>query len=291
MSNRAIETEIKVKALEQCLTLQNVEQVAAEVGVAPNSIRNWFNDKVLPALPAILVNETPGPKPSAAEGLPAARPTPVPGVRQGTAEDGRPVECPHCHGGQVWKNGVYWVLNWLAVVTFHWFSPERVPVQRFRCAVCRHEIITPARARLTAARQQAWPLLRQLVAFSKFKLGLSDRRTVALAKLTWGWRISATFVNDVTHRAGQMAQATLARLKDCRQKAARVLRGDETFPRIVDGQALRAKAHSVGVAICESGLTRRGGCESRTEPGARHGDLVQRRGGDRLSPRVLLERL
>ena len=150
MSNRAIETEIKVKALEQCLTLQNVEQVAAEVGVAPNSIRNWFDNKVLPALPAILVNETPGPKPSAAEALPAAPPTPVPGVRLGTAEDGRPAECPHCHGGQVWKNGVYWVLNWLAVVTFHWFSPERVPVQRFRCAVCGHEIITPARARLTA---------------------------------------------------------------------------------------------------------------------------------------------
>ena len=40
MCNRAIKTEIKVKALEQCLTLQNVEQVAAEVGVAPNSIRN-----------------------------------------------------------------------------------------------------------------------------------------------------------------------------------------------------------------------------------------------------------
>lgn len=253
MCNRAIETEIKVKALEQCLTLQNVEQVAAEVGVAPNSIRNWFDNKVLPALPAVLVNETPGPKPSNPKAHLAEPPAPV---RHETAEDGRPTECPHCHQGQVWKNGVYWVLNWLAVVTFHWFSPERVPVQRFRCAGCGREIMTPARARLTEARHQAWQQLKQLVAFSKFKLGLSDRRTVALAKLMWGWRISTTFVNDVTHTVSQKAQATLARLRDCRQKAARVLMGDETFPRIVDGQALRAKAHSVGVAICESGLIR-----------------------------------
>ena len=74
MCNRAIETALKVKALEQCLTLQNVEQVAAEVGVAPNSIRNWFHDKVLPALPAILVNEAPGPKPSAPAAVAKAGP-------------------------------------------------------------------------------------------------------------------------------------------------------------------------------------------------------------------------
>ena len=119
------------------------------------------------------------------------------------------------------------MLNWLAVVTFHWFSPARVPVQRFRCAACEREIITPARARLTAARQQAWQQLQQLVAFSKFKLRLSDRRTVALAQLTWGWRISTTFVNDVTQRVGQQAQTTLSRLKDCRHasRTAHVLMG------------------------------------------------------------------
>lgn len=253
MSNRPIETEIKVKAMEQCLRLQNVEQVAAEVGVAPNSIRNWFHDKVLPTLPVILVNEPPGPKPCPPQAQLAAPPAPA---CPATTGDERPMECSACHQGPVWKNGVYWVLNWLAVVTFHWFSPVRVPVQRFRCARCGCEIVPPARARLTAARQRAWQLLKQLVAFSKFKLGVSDRRTVALVQLAWGWRISTTFVNDVTQRVGQQAQATLARLKDCRQKAAHILMGDETFPRIVDGHALRAKAHSVGVAICESGLIR-----------------------------------
>jgi hypothetical protein len=31
---------------------------------------------------------------------------------------------------------------------------------------------------------------------------------------------------------------------------------DETFPRILDWQSLRIKVHSLGVAICESGLIR-----------------------------------
>jgi len=55
---------------------------------------------------------------------------------------------------------------------------------------------------------------------------------------------------------GQKAQATLKRLANCRQKVAQVLMGDETFPRILDWQSLRAKGHSLGVAICESGLIR-----------------------------------
>ena len=256
MGNRAIEIAVKVNALERCLMLQNVEPVATELGIAPNSIRNWFTDKLLPALPTLLVNETPGPKPSGPQEPSAKLAGRAIAAGPLPPADGRPSACPHCHQGVIWKNGVYWVLNWLAVVMFHWFSPARVLVQRYRCAACGREIISSARARLTQARQQAWQRLKQLVAFSKFKLGLSDRRTVALVRLTWGWRISTTFVNDVTQTVGQKAQATLARLKDCRQKVAHVLMGDETFPRIVDGQALRAKAHSVGVAICESGLIR-----------------------------------
>ena len=54
----------------QCLTLQNVELVAETLGVAPNSIRYWFEAKVLPRLPEVLANERPRPKPK--EALPAS---------------------------------------------------------------------------------------------------------------------------------------------------------------------------------------------------------------------------
>jgi len=50
----------------------------------------------------------------------------------------------------------------------------------------------------------------------------------------------------VTHSAGQPAQATLKQIAACRQKVAKVLMGDETFPHILDWQSLRAKGHSLG---------------------------------------------
>jgi hypothetical protein len=47
-----------------------------------------------------------------------------------------------------------------------------------------------------------------------------------------------------------------SRLADCRQKVAHTAVGDETFPKIIDRYALRAKAKSLCVVICEFGLIR-----------------------------------
>jgi len=66
VANRIIPIETKVNALSQCLALQNVEAVADVLGVAPNSIRYWFETKVLANLSEVLANEQPGPKPEAA---------------------------------------------------------------------------------------------------------------------------------------------------------------------------------------------------------------------------------
>ena len=256
MANRTIPTETKVNALSQCLTLQNVDSVAAALGIAPNSIRNWFEDKLLPCLPEVLANKRPGPKLPEAPPVSTAASSVVQHSGLPLVAEARPAHCPHCQSSRVWKNGLYWVLNWIAFLTGRWFRPQRVAIQRHRCADCGHEIETPQRERLAHARRQAWRLFRQLAAFSKFKLGLSNRRTALLAGFVFGRAVSATFVNDVTHTVGQKAQAALHRLADCRQKVAQVLLGDETFPRIIDWQTLRAKGHSLGVAICESGLIR-----------------------------------
>jgi hypothetical protein len=92
--------------------------------------------------------------------------------------------------------------------------------------------------------------------YARFKLSLSTRHTALLSAFVFGRTISATFVNDVTLIAGQKAQTILNRIGNCRQKVAQVLMGDETFPRILDWQATRAKGHSIGVAIYEFGLIR-----------------------------------
>jgi hypothetical protein len=258
VANRIIPTATKVNAMNQCLVLQNVEPVAKELGVASNSIRNWFATKVLPGLPEALAKEHPGPKPKV-----TPRPTrPALSVSKGKRAalsmevEERPDHCPYCQSSRVWRNGRYWVINWLAFLTMRWFSQKRVAIQRHHCGTCGRELDSLQRQRLAQARRQGWQFFKQLAAFSKFKLGLSNRRTALLAAFAFGRAISATFVSDVTRAIGQKAQATLKRIANCRQKVAQVLMGDETFPRILDWQSLRAKGHSLGVAICETGLIR-----------------------------------
>lgn len=256
MTNRIIPTETKVNALIQCLTLENIETVAKELGVAPNSIRYWFATKVLPSLPAVLGNERPGPKRKNAPvvGTPAQHveakvASPVEG-------DERPAHCPHCQSSRVWKNGIYWVLNWLAFLTGRWFRPQNIAIQRYRCGACDREIGSIQAQRLVKARGDGWRIFKRMAVFCRLKLSLSIRHTALLSAFVFGRAISTTFINDVTLTAGKKAQTVLNRIANCRQKVAKVLMGDETFPRILDWQATRAKGHSIGVAICESGLIR-----------------------------------
>jgi hypothetical protein len=156
----------------------------------------------------------------------------------------------------VWKNGLYWVLNWLAFLCFGWFTGRRVPIQCYRCADCGYEIPSPERLKLAQARRKGWIKLQRLVAASKFKLGLSHRKTQLLTLFVYGKKLSIAFVNDVTQTVGKRAKEVIGRLADCRQKAAHILMGDETFPKIIDRNALRAKAKSLGVVIFEFGLIR-----------------------------------
>jgi len=258
VANRIIPTETKVNAMNQCLTLKNIDAVAKEWGVSPNSLRNWFATKVLPSLPKALAKEPPGPKPQAAPSLTRPALSVSKGKRAAlrTEVEERPDHCPYCQSSRVWKNGRYRVINWLAFLTARWFSQKRVAIQRHRCGTCGREMNSLQRQSLAQARRQAWQFFKQLAAFSKFKLGLSNRRTALLAAFAFGRAVSATFVSDVTRTVGQKAQATLKRIANCRQKVAQVLMGDETFPRILDWQSLRAKGHSLGVAICETGLIR-----------------------------------
>ena len=255
MANRNISTEEKVNVMRQCLTLENVEEIADAYGVSPGAIYYWFNKKVLPALPTIVVNKKSGLKP-ASSSEEKKQPTTSSASPRSLPQDGRPEQCPECGSARVWKNGWYWVLDWVTFLCFSCFTGGRVPIQRYRCADCGYEIPSPERLKIAEARRKGWIKLKQLVAFSKFKLGLSHRKTQLLAQFVYGKQLSVTFVNDLTQQVGKRAKEVIGKLADCRQKAARILMGDETFPKIIDRDALRAKAKSVGVVICEFGLIR-----------------------------------
>lgn len=255
MANKKILTEEKVEIMRQCLTLENVKEAAGVHGVSPGVIYHWLNEKVLPTLPKILANEKPGPK-SEKKVKEKKQSTSSTSSIRGVVNDGRPEQCSKCGSSRVWKNGLYLIINWVSFLCFAWFSGAKISIQRYRCAECGHEIPSSDRLKQAEARRKGWIKIWRLISFSKFKLGLSHRKAQLLAQFVYGKKLSIAFVNTVTQTISHRAKNIIRKLADCRQKVARIMMGDETFPKIIDREALRAKAKSVGIVICEFGLIR-----------------------------------
>lgn len=217
---------------------------AARQAKVPASTLRYDLDKLDKALPEVLVNQPPGPK------LQSSRPAEAL-VKSDKQE--KPLTCLGC-GGQAKKNGTYWVLNWVLMLTMGWRGLQKVLIQRWRCKRCGRELISSERARQTEARQAWWQQVNRLVALSRFKLRLSVRLTQVLVKFVYARAVSVGHIERVTQRTGQQAKGALGKLKQCRQAVARFLLFDETFPK------MKERGYSLGVAICEHGLIRRVGC-------------------------------
>ena len=219
----------------------DVERLAAREGVSSGAVYYWFEHKLKPALSDILVNEKPGPEPRPSSEKEASRPT----------TEGRPAQCDQCGGRRIWKNGTYAVINWVWLLTVGWLvGLHHILIQRWRCAQCGHELVTDEQKRQAEARQAWWQQVCRLIGLSRFKLGLSVRRTQLLVAFQYGRAVSVGFIQHRTQLIGQRAQTVLERLSLCRQKVARFLQFDETFPR------LGRRAYRLGVVICEYGLIR-----------------------------------
>lgn len=204
----------------------------------PESTLRYDLNKLERALPAVLVNQPPGPKPQSSEEEVAKPGTPA-----------APAPCPEC-GGKVRKNGTYWILNWGLMLTMGWLGVQKVLVQRWRCQACGHELVSPERAHQAEARQGWWQQVNRLIALSRFKLGLSVRLTQLLISFVYAKPVSLGHIERLSQRVGQRAAEVLAKLNQCRQAVAQILLFDETFPK------LKARSYSLGVAICEHGLIR-----------------------------------
>jgi len=136
------------------------------------------------------------------------------------------------------------------MLTMGWLGVQWVRIQRRRCKVCGHEIISPERARQTEARRAWWHQVNRLVSLSRFKLGLSVRKIQILVRFVYARQVSIGHIERLTQRVGRRAEAALARLGECRQAIARFLLYDETYPK------MKKRIYSLGVAICEHGLIR-----------------------------------
>jgi hypothetical protein len=238
MANRIRPVEEKVQSNLVAFAQINGAAAACAAGVPASTLRYDLN-KVKALLPVVLANQKPGPQPRHKADVPTPALNPPAESRV----------CPAC-GGKLRKNGIYWVLNWVLLLTMGWLGVRRVSVQRGRCKACGHEVSGPARARQAAARRAWWCQVARLVGLSRFKLGLSVRKTQLLVRFVYGRPVAIGYIERLTQRVGTRAEAALAHLRACRQAVARFLLYDETYPK------LQQRAYSLGVAICEHGLIR-----------------------------------
>jgi hypothetical protein len=246
MANRNRLIEEKTHAVSVALDSINVCAAAKAAGVPENTLRCDIK-KLYDALPAVLKNKKPGPdKKQNSRNIDA-----VQYVNTGSeSENGRPAGCPRCGHHRIWKNGTYRILNWLAMLLIAWLPMARVRVQRWRCALCGFELGSPEREKQAQARVAWWQQVRRLLAFSRFKLGLSVRKTQWLIKFIYVRRVSVGFIVNQTCTIGRYSEKILGKLSSCKQKCARFLLYDETFPK------MGKRAWSLGVAMCEYGLIR-----------------------------------
>jgi hypothetical protein len=236
--NRIRPVDEKVEPVRIALQQINVAAAAREAGVPASTLRYDLN-KLEQALPEVLVNHRPGPKPSQQA---ADRP-----AKPGQQQETRP--CPEC-SGKLRKNGTYWVLNWVMMLMVGWMGVQKVLIQRWRCKACGHELISQERARQAEARRAWWQQVNRLITFSRFKLRLSVRATQLLVGFVYARQVSIGHIERLTQRVGKRAEGALARLSQCRQAVAHFLLFDETFPK------MKRRSYSLGVAICEHGLIR-----------------------------------
>jgi hypothetical protein len=236
--NRIRPVDEKVEPVRIALQQIKVAAAAREAGVPASTLRYDLN-KLDQALAEVLVNQRPGPKPSKQAADTPAKP--------GPQKETWP--CPEC-GGKVRKNGTYWVLNWVMMLMMGWMGVQKVLIQRWRCRVCGYELVSRERVRQAEARWAWWQQVNRLIAFSRFKLGLSVRATQLLVRFVYARQVSAGHIERLTQRVGKRAEGALTRLSQCRQAAAHFLLFDETFPK------MKKRTYSLGIGICEHGLIR-----------------------------------
>jgi transposase-like protein len=202
--NRLRRLDEKVKSVTAALDQMNTAQVARSIGV-PESTLRYDLKKVRAALPDVLRNRTPGPKPILKPLATRVRPS----------REDRPGECPKCQAQRIWKNGGYRVFNWVGMLLAGWLGVRRVWIQRYRCAECGYEIPSAERRRQAEGRRAWWQQVKRLMGLSRFKLGLSARRTQVLVAFVYARQVSLGFIEDQTDTLGRRAEVVLKRLREC----------------------------------------------------------------------------
>ncbi len=251
MAYRKISLPDKIAIFVYIFSRLNKTQIAKKFMVDPNTIIYLINKKLIPALEIILADEKPGPKVNNNQ-------IELDFSKQSNAsksQDGRPEFCPSCGSTKVWKNGFYYVFNWLLLLLPFATINLKEKIQRFICGNCKCPIPSEKKEMMTAKREDGKILIKRFIVFSKFKLRLSHRLIESLIHFIFpNFTLSIRHIDLVTQQIGARSRDILDGIKDLPQKVAKVIMGDETFPKIIGKGLFYGK--SLAVVICECGVIR-----------------------------------
>ncbi len=251
MAYRKISLSKKIQIIIYIFSIINKTEIAKKFGLDTGTIIYIINKKIIPSLSLILADEKPGPK--------AENDQIELNFDQGNStskkQDKRPESCPECGSSKVWKNGFYYVVNWLMLLSVFKNNFLKTKIQRYICGNCFNPIPSNEREEMAAARENGKIQIKRTISFSKFKLRLSHRLTQTLINFIYpNLNLSIGFIDLVTQHIGANARDILKQLKDCPQKISKLMLGDETFPKIIGKGKKFGK--SLAIVICENGVIR-----------------------------------
>lgn len=250
MAYRKVAHDIKVKALEESITLKDVDIIAKKYGISEKTIENSYT-KLKESIDTAIKNKKPGPKGKKSNVVKLHKKKP-----KKAEEPKEKLSCQKCGSTNISKNGTYIVVNWLIkmitlLLPFLNLNIYKV-IQKYICNDCKAPVHGKDREENTYLRQAIKIQIAKLICILRFKEGLSLRGISYIVKTIFGMNGSIGYIAELCNKIGKQAKKKLDEINMCSQKEAKMMIFDETFPKTKE-----LGATNLGVVVDEYGLIRK----------------------------------
>lgn len=250
MAFKKVSHGVKVKALQESITLKDVDKVAKKYGISKKTIENSYT-KLMESIDTAIENKKPGPKVKKSN---VVKFVPKETKRVETLKE--KLSCQKCGRTNISKNGTYTVVNWLIrmitlILPFLNLNIYKV-IQKHICNDCKASVHGKDWEESTYIRQTIKMQIARLICILRFKEGLSIRGISYIVKTIFGMNGSIGYITQLCKKVGKKAKEKLEEINKCSQKEAKMMIFDETFPK-----TKQLGSTNLGVVVDEYGLIRK----------------------------------
>jgi hypothetical protein len=245
--------EKKVKALQESITLKDVDIVAEKYGISKKTIESDFG-KLMGSIDTAIQKKKPGPKVKKSNVVKLIPKKPKKAESPKSPKE--KLSCDKCGSTNTSKNGTYTVVNWLIkmitlILPFLNLNVYKV-IQKYICNDCKASVQGKDRDENTYIRQTIKMQIARLICILRFKEGLSIRGISYIIKTIFGMNGSIGYITQLCGKVGEQAKKKLDEINKCNQKEAKMMIFDETFPK-----TKTSGTTNLGVVVDEYGLIRK----------------------------------